>query len=157
MRSVVPSAMVTSTPVSSMPVTRAPIRSSTPRPSSSLVARPARLSPNVANGSLPPSRRSTRTDAGSNVRKFLPRLRVASSRIWPASSQPVGPAPTMAIVSHCARSASSAAVSAISNAPSTRRRISNASSMVFIPGACSASSSWPKYDWPAPPATIRLS
>ena len=29
--------------------------------------------------------------------------------------------------------------------------------MVFMPGACSASSSCPKYDCPAPPATIRLS
>ena len=102
MRPVVPSALATSAPPASMPVTRAPICSSTPRPSSSFVARPDRLSPNDASGSLPPSTRITRTDAGSNVRKFSLRLLTASSRIWPASSQPVGPAPTTTMVSHSA-------------------------------------------------------
>jgi hypothetical protein len=38
----------------------------------------------------------------------------------------------------------SAAVSASSNAPKIRRRIFSASSMVFIPGAIGAYSSWPK-------------
>ena len=32
-----------------------------------------------------------------------------------------------------------------------------ASSIVFIPGAIMANSSWPKYDCPAPAATMRLS
>ena len=49
------------------------------------------------------------------------------------------------------------AISAISNAPKIRRRSSSASSMVFMPGANNANSSCPKYDWPAPAATIRLS
>ena len=29
--------------------------------------------------------------------------------------------------------------------------------MLFMPGAQRENSSWPKYDWPAPAATIRLS
>ena len=36
------------------------------------------------------------------------------------------------------------AVSAISNAPNTRRRIVSASAIVFMPGASGANSSWPK-------------
>ena len=69
---------------------------------------------------------------------------VASSRICPASSTPVGPAPTSANVSQLRRSAGSAAVSAISNAPYTRRRMASASSSVFMPGAQPAYSSCPK-------------
>ena len=69
---------------------------------------------------------------------------VATSRICPASSTPVGPAPTRAKVSQRARSAGSPADSAISNAPKIRRRIFMASSMVFIPGAIGAYSSCPK-------------
>jgi len=80
---------------------------------------------------------------------------VASSRICPASSTPVGPAPTRAKVSHRLRSAGSAADSAISNAPNTRRLMTRASSMVFMPGAYLANSSCPKYDCSTPAATIR--
>ena len=69
---------------------------------------------------------------------------VATSRICPASSTPVGPAPTRAKVSQRWRSAGSVADSAISNAPNTRRRIFSASSIDFIPGANAAYSSWPK-------------
>ena len=67
--------------------------------SSSLVALPESLSPKVASGSLPPSSSSTRTDAGSKVRNSPVRLRTASSRTCPASSTPVGPAPTTTMVS----------------------------------------------------------
>ena len=111
----------------------------------------------MASGSFPPSSRSTRTDAGSNVRNSPLRQRTASSRTWPASSTPVGPAPTITTVSHFARSPGSSATAAISNAPKIRRRSSRASSIVFMPGAKRASSSWPKYDWVTPVATIRLS
>ena len=90
----------TSTPLASTPTTRAPMRSSTPRRSSSLVALPESSSPNVASGSLAaveqqhPDRRSDRTCGTRRSGE-----RVASSRIWPASSTPVGPAPTTTIVS----------------------------------------------------------
>ena len=67
--------------------------------------------------------------------EFGRRVLVASSRIWPASSTPVGPAPTRAKVSKWLRSAGSVAVSAISNAPNTRRLIVSASEIVFMPGA----------------------
>ncbi|HMD95065.1 MAG TPA: hypothetical protein VKG80_20735 [Trebonia sp.] len=80
---------------------------------------------------------------------------MATSRICPASSTPVGPAPTRAKVSQRLRSAGSTAVSAISNAPKTRRRMTRACSMVFMPGAHSAYSSCPKYDCCTPAATIR--
>ena len=74
----------------------------------------------------------------------LPRLRVASSRICPASSTPVGPPPAMAKVSHA-----SLGVVGGASRPSRRRRTpcggrSSASSSVFIPGAHCANSSWPK-------------
>ena len=45
--------------------------------------------------------------------------------------------------------------SAASNASSTCRRISSASSSVFRPGARAAHSGWPKYACAAPVATIR--
>ena len=53
----------------------------------------------------------------------------------PASSTSVGPAPTRAKLSQRCRLTGSVTLSAISNAPDTRRRIFMASSMVFIPGA----------------------
>ena len=96
-----------STPVASTPTTRAPMRSSTPRCSSSLAALADSWSPKVARGSLPPSSRTTRIDEASKERNSPRRLRTASSRTWPASSTPVGPAPTMATVSQRSRSAGS--------------------------------------------------
>src|SRR5207248_4282721 len=75
---------------------------------------------------------------------------VATSRICPANSTPVGPAPTRAKVSQRRRSAGSSADSAISNAPNTRRRIFRASSMVFILGAKRAYSSCPEIGLPHP-------
>ena len=95
-----PSAVVTSTPFASTPVTLVPMRSSTPIFSRDRVAFPDNLSPNVASGSSPPSRRSTRTEEASKLRNSSRRLRVASSRICPAISTPVGPAPTITMVSH---------------------------------------------------------
>ena len=82
-------------------------------------------------------------------------VRVASSRICPASSTPVGPAPTSANVSQCRASSWLVELSAISNAPNTRRRIVSASAIDFIPGANSPNSSCPKYDCWTPAATIR--
>ena len=51
----------------------------------------------------------------------------------------------------------SCSIAAISNAPRIRARSSSASSIVFMPGAQRENSSCPKYDCPAPAATIRLS
>jgi hypothetical protein len=70
--------------------------------------------------------------------------RCASSAICPASSTPVGPAPTIANVIHASRSTGSDPCSASSNAPRIRLRSRFASSSVFIPGASWAHSSWPK-------------
>ena len=78
-----------------------------------------------------------------------------SSAIWPAISTPVGPAPTTTKVSRWSTSSPLAAmISASSKAPKIRPRSSRASSMLFMPGANSAKWSLPKYDWPAPAATI---
>ncbi|SKU51208.1 Uncharacterised protein [Mycobacteroides abscessus subsp. abscessus] len=82
---------------------------------------------------------------------------MASSAICPAISTPVGPAPTTVKVMSLRRRTGSLERSACSNAPRMRPRSSRASSMDFIPGAHSAKWSFPKYDWPAPAATIRLS
>jgi hypothetical protein len=80
---------------------------------------------------------------------------VASSRICPASSTPVGPAPTSANVSQRRASSWLVELSAISNAPNTRCRIVSASAIDFIPGAYSPNWSCPKYDCCTPAATIR--
>jgi hypothetical protein len=69
----------------------------------------------------------------------------------------VAPAPISANVSHAARRSGSDSLSAISNAPKMRLRTFSASSIDFIPAACAANSSWPKYDCPEPAATMRLS
>ena len=98
----------------------------------------------MASGAVPPSNSRTRASSGLMCRYSRRSVLVATSRICPASSTPVGPAPTRAKVSQRARSAGSPADSAISNAPKIRRRIFMASSMVFIPGAIGAYSSCPK-------------
>ena len=60
--------------------------------------------PNGASGSSPPSKSSTRASLGSMSWYSRRSVCIASSRIWPASSTPVGPAPTSANVSHRRRS-----------------------------------------------------
>ena len=94
---------------------------------------------------------------GSIVRKLWRSERSASSRICPASSHPVGPAPTTTKVSHRRFSSGSSSSSASSNAPKMRRRSSRASSIVFMPGAKRSNWSLPKYDVRPPAATMRLS
>ncbi len=81
---------------------------------------------------------------GSIERKSRRRVSRAISPIWPASSTPVGPAPTTTNVSHAARPSGSSSASAASNAVRMRRRISIASSRVLRPGASGSHSSWPK-------------
>ncbi|SKW11923.1 Uncharacterised protein [Mycobacteroides abscessus subsp. abscessus] len=103
------------------------------------------------------SSRMTRASVGSICRKVPLRVSLASSAICPAISTPVGPAPTTVKVMSLRRRTGSLERSACSNAPRMRPRSSRASSMDFIPGAHSAKWSFPKYDWPAPAATIRLS
>ena len=139
-----PSAPRTSTPSRSTLVTMECMCCSTPSRRSAAAALPDNSGPNEASGALPPSSSSTRASAGVMCRYSALSVLVASSRIWPASSTPVGPAPTRAKVSQRARSSWVGAVSAISNAPNTRRRMVSASAIVFIPGATRANSSWPK-------------
>ena len=67
---------------------------------------------------------------------------------------PQGPAPTTVNVSSLARRSGSPDRSACSKALRIRPRNSSASSIDFMPGANSAKWSLPKYDWPAPAATI---
>ena len=55
--------------------------------------------PNMASGALPPSNSRTRASSGSMLRNSARRVLVATSLICPASSTPVGPAPTRANVS----------------------------------------------------------
>ena len=73
----------------------------------------------------------------------------------PAVSTPVGPAPTTTKVIALRRRGSSSYFSACSNAVSTRRLTSSASLRLLIPGAKSSHSGLSKYEWRAPPATIR--
>ena len=98
-----------------------------------------------------------RASAGSMRRKLWRSEWRDSSASCPASSTPVGPAPTMTNVRKRRRETGSGSRSAISNAPRTRPRSSSASSIVFIPGASCANSGCPKYDGIAPVATIRSS
>ncbi len=105
----------------------------------------------------PASSSSTRASAGSMCRKFRRSERRDSSASCPASSTPVGPAPTTTNVSQRRRATGSLSCSAISKAPKILPLSSSAWSIVFIPGASTANSGCPKYDWLAPAATIRLS
>ena len=84
---------------------------------------------------LPWSTSSTRAARGSIVRKSRRSVSRAISAIWPAISTPVGPAPTMANVSHAARAAGSCSSSAASKAARMRRRMSSAPSSVLSSGA----------------------
>ncbi len=68
----------------------------------------------------------------------------AISASVPAISTPVGPPPITTKVIQASRLAGSASFSAASKASRMRRRISNASSSVFRPGACGSHSAWPK-------------
>ena len=94
-----------------------------------------------------------RADSGRMRRKSCRSDWRAISASAPASSTPVGPPPTMTKVSSRRCLSGSVSRSAASNASSTRRRISSASSSVFKPGARSAHSGWPKYACAAPVAS----
>ena len=76
--------------------------------------------PKWASGSWPASSSKTRIWPGSIRRKLDPSARVARVWICPAISTPVGPAPTIATVSHPARCFGSSLSSAISSACSRR-------------------------------------
>ena len=100
-------ASLTSTPAASMPTTwrthahvDAQVRERFGRPRRELVAEGGQRL-------FPPSTRMTLTAEASNVRNSPRRLRVANSRTWPASSTPVGPAPTTTTVSQCSFSVGS--------------------------------------------------
>ena len=96
--------------------------------------------------------------AGSIRRKLPLSPERDSSAIWPAISTPGrAAADDDEGEPRAARCRGRSSFSAISKAPKIRPRSSRASSIVFMPGAKRANSSWPKYDWPAPAATIRLS
>ena len=89
----------TSSPSSSTWVTSEPMCSSTPRRRRVRAAFCDSFGPNMASGALPPSKSSTRASSGLMFRNSARSVLVATSRIWPASSTPVGPAPTRAKVS----------------------------------------------------------
>ena len=127
-----------------MSVTIEPMCSSTPSLRRVFSTLADSFGPKAASGALPPSNSSTRASSGFARRYSARSVLVASSRIWPASSTPVGPAPTRANVSQRRRWAGSSVVSAISNAPNTRRRMVSTSESVFMPGAIGANSSCPK-------------
>lgn len=139
-----PSGPRASSPPASTRATIEPMCCSTPSFRRSRATLADSTGPNDASGASPPSNSSTRASLGSIWRNSVRSVLVASSRIWPASSTPVGPAPTRANVSQRARSPASLAESAISKAPNTRRRIFRASASVFMPGAKTANSSCPK-------------
>ena len=136
--------MVTASP--SMSTTVWLVRGVTP---SFLSERSARAD---SDGAKLPSTRSAvstsriRPVLGSIALKSPRRVSRAISAIWPAISTPVGPAPTTTKVSQPVRRAGSGSSSAPSKALRMRRRTSSALSSDFTSGACSAHSSWPKYE-----------
>ena len=150
-----PSGPRTSRPLRSTLVTIDCMCCSTPSSRRAAAALADSTGPNEASGAGPPSNSSTRVSCGRMWRNSARSVRVASSRICPASSTPVGPAPTRAKVSQRRASSWLVALSAISNAPNTRRRMVSASEIDSIPGANIANSSCPKYDCWTPAATIR--
>ena len=143
----VPSAMeavLTINPSASIAVTLAPSRTCTPSFSSCWRARSLSVGGIACSTRGPASTSSTWALDGSMRRNSPGRVWRAISASVPAISTPVGPAPITTKVSQAARRVGSLSFSADSKASSTRRRISNASSSVFRPGACGAQSSWPK-------------
>ena len=114
---------VTVTPSRRTSVTCTPMCSSTPSFSRIVAALSVRSGAKLLSTQSPPSKSSTRASSGSMLWNSLARARVAISRIWPASSTPVGPPPATAKVSHPSRSGPGGSVSAISNAPNSRRRM----------------------------------
>ena len=140
----VPAGLCTTTDSSSTDVTRTPMRSSTPIAPSSREAISDSRSPKWLSGSWPASSSNTRTLVGSMRRKLVPSARWASSRICPAISTPVGPAPTIADGQPAGLllgiSLSSAISSACSSCAAQAQRVREG----LHAGAWVASSSWPK-------------
>ena len=91
-----------------------------------------------------PSMTTIRADSGWMLRKSCRSDCRAISASAPASSTPVAPPPTITKVRKRRCRAGSLSRSAASNASSTRRRISSASSSVLRPGARAAHSGCPK-------------
>ena len=102
-RDVLPSASVTSTPAASTPTTRAAHAQLDAEPLE-LLWPPCRRAGRrrSASGSLPPSTQHHPDRRRVERAELASEQRTASSRTWPASSTPVGPAPTMTMVSQCA-------------------------------------------------------
>ena len=109
-----------------------------------LAALPAMPGAKLLSTRSPPSNSNTRASSGAMLWNSWARVRVAISRICPASSTPVGPPPATTNVNQPSRSGPGGSVSAISNAPNRRRRMASASSRVFIPGAHCANSGMPE-------------
>ena len=141
-------------PHSSTSTTIAPSCTSTPSFSSAFLVFSPSVLPNGGSTCGAASSSTTRARRVLIRRKSWRSVRCASSTIWPAISTPVGPAPTTTKVSSRSISSSLSEISASSKAPKIRPRSSSASSMLFMPGANSANWSLPKYDCPAPAATI---
>ena len=157
-RSIVPSGPFTSAPKASSPVTTLLAADLHAEAFQLPAALFDNRSPKLARISLPPSNSSTRRLAPGRCAGSC-----ASARCGPAPRsgrrsrrRSAHRRPRRRSARRCGHRGS-VSVSAISNAPKIRPRSSSASSIVFIPGAQREYSSWPKYDCPAPAATIRLS
>ncbi len=116
------------TPSASQCVTACPSRTSTPSALGAPRPCSATAVPESSRGRRgPASTRSTRVCAGSIARKSRASARRASSATAPASSTPVGPPPTITIVSRRALSSGFDAISARSKAsrmpPADRGRV----------------------------------
>ncbi len=107
----------------------------TPISASARRATSASDSANAGRSRGPACTKMIRAVAGSKLRKPFAMPTRASSAMAPASSTPVGPPPTTTKLRSRCRSSSLGAISARSNASSTRRRTSVASSTRLRPGA----------------------
>ena len=115
--------------------TAVPSRTVTPSRSSWRLAFADRLGGYGGRTRSAASSRMISASAGWMARKSLRSVSLAISPSAPASSTPVGPAPTTTNVSQGCRRPASVSRSAISKASRMRERISVASSMVLSPGA----------------------
>ena len=144
------------TPSASTPVTTVLVRTSTPRRSSDSARRFAKRlgkrAEQVRRALEQHDARRLGPDVPEVLAQRLPRdLGERAGQLdagRPAADDDEGEQPALRVRGSVSRSAAS-------NASSTRRLISSASSSVLRPGARSAHSGWPKYACAAPVATIR--
>ena len=105
----------------------------------------------------PPSNRRTVKSSARRAGKSKAMASRASCARAPANSTPVGPPPTTTKVRYFRASDVWRTRSARSNDRIRRSRMVSASDRVFKPGANCSQSSFPKYQWRDPGATMRNS